>query len=150
MFELSDDAIATRPLHLVRFDTRFGNADQVWRTMQADAQWIIVPVGFGFAGDNVVLQGSDGSVRFKVAAHSEPGILNGIIGSHAAMQQFTDAPLGLSLLVEAQPAIDPKTLARTIKRSLFPQVVQAATMREVLDQGYRFNTALLGMYGFYG
>ncbi len=144
LFELSDAAIASRPLHLISFDSRFGNADQVWRAMQADPRWIIYPQGN--PGDDVVLQGTQGPVRFKIAAKSELGILNGIVGSHAALQRFSDAPLGLTLLVQTQSGTDPKAVGRAIEQSLFAQGVQATTMRELLDVSYRWGTAFLRMF----
>ncbi len=143
LFVLSDEAMANLPLHLIAFDSHFGNADQVWRAMQADPRWIITP--FGSPGDRVVLQGAEEAVGFKIAANSEPGLLNGIIGSQAAMQRFNDAPLGVALLVQARPGTDSQALGRAIEQSLFAQGVHATTMRELLDLGYRTNSAWIGM-----
>ncbi len=43
LFEPSDTAIASRPLHFIAFESRFGNADPVWQTMRAEPRWIIYP-----------------------------------------------------------------------------------------------------------
>ncbi len=143
LFELSDEAIAQRPVHLIAYDTSLGSADQVWRAMKTDPRWIIT--AYGSPGDTVVLQSGGKPVAFKIAANSIPGVLLGVIGSQAGMRSFSDTPLGVALLVQVRPGTDPRTLGRTIEQTLFAQGVHATTMAELLDLGYRANIAWLGM-----
>jgi putative ABC transport system permease protein len=137
LFELSDRLLTDPPIRITTRWQDFKTDDDIWRALRDNPRWVISD--FANPGDEIVMQGARGPVRFRVAANQQFGVLSGIIATSEALAPFSAAPLGVTLLLDAAPGTDADTLARRVERVLFAKGVDAATTRKLLDDGYRAN-----------
>jgi putative ABC transport system permease protein len=137
MFELSPSQFGSPPARLNAKDERFDSDGQVWTWVRDHPGWVIST--FGNPGSTVELQGDRGPVTLHVAATQQQGILDGIIGSPAALAPFNGGSLGETLLLDAKPGVRAEHLATMVERSLFSEGVDAATTRSLLEKSYRAN-----------
>src|SRR5213076_326374 len=125
------------PTRLIGRDKRFDADQEAWDWVRSHPGWVVTE--FGNPGQTVELQGKNGTVTFRIAGNQQGGILDGVIGSKAALAPFSTGPLGETLMLDAQPSASASRLATTVERSLFAQGIDAATTRSLLDKAYRAN-----------
>jgi putative ABC transport system permease protein len=144
LFALSDQALADPPVHLTGRERRFESDAEVWRALRRDPHLVVAP--FSGPGDEFTLRGVSGPVRLHVAATYPAGILDGVMASATALAPFDSAPLGATVLLRARPGVSAERLAVDIRRDLFGQAVDAETMSELLQQGYRENLLWVAVF----
>ncbi|MFN2543322.1 MAG: ABC transporter permease [Actinomycetota bacterium] len=136
LLEFSPSLMDEPPVFLTARDDRFDDVDAVWRAVQrAGSRWVVSD--FGNPGQYVTLQGSNGPVRFRIAANQSFGVLDGVIGTAAQFDPFAQESRGETLLVDTSDDAEPREVARRIERSLFSLGVDATTTERLLDKGYR-------------
>jgi FtsX-like permease family len=137
LFPLTDELRADPPVKLASLQDRFETEGQAWEAVEQDPS-LVVSV-FGNPGDEIHLRVPSGPVTFTIAANPQVGILDGVIGSEAALAPFDSAPRGVTLLVDTEPGAQVPDVAAAIERDLFDSGVDARPIRELLDEGYRAN-----------
>ncbi len=137
LFELTRSVLEDPPIRITALWQEFETDAEVWEALRADPRWVISD--FANPGDPIVMQGAGGPVQFRVAANQQFGVFSGIVATPEALAPFRTAPLGVTLLLDAAPGTDAGALARQVEQALFESGVDAATTRELLDDGYRAN-----------
>lgn len=137
LFEMRAELLDEPPIRITARWQEFETDEEVWRAVREDPMWIISD--FANPGDPIVMQGTGGPVRLRVAANQQFGVVSGIIATADALAPFSAAPLGVTLLLDAAPDTDADALARRVERALFSEGVDATSTRKLLDDGYRAN-----------
>jgi hypothetical protein len=143
LYAFSNEQLADPPVALFGRDDRFTTDAAVWQAVRDDPTWV---VSFLLApGEFVTLHGDHGPIRVRVAAQQLPGSLDGIIGSRAALTGFQGLPLENTTLIKLRPGRDPTVVAREIRRTAFPQAIDAAPTREPLEAFLAVAQTLISM-----
>src|SRR5262249_30274039 len=96
-------------------DPRFASDAEAFRAVASDPTWVIANWWAG-KGGSVSLYGQSGPVTFKVAGSFAEGILDGVVGSRAALTPFVGSASGATFLVRARPGVEAGALAGEIQR----------------------------------
>ncbi len=130
------------PVHLSSRDGRFSSDADVWQAVSANPRLVVYIGSNGDApGDLITVQGHNGPINLRIAGDEASSILNGIIASPATLADIATSPAGSTVLLSLKPGSDARALARDVERSLFAQGVQAASIRDILDQDYASSIA---------
>jgi hypothetical protein len=137
MYEATPEMVRIRPVRLSARLKTLGSDEAVWRAVARDPRLVIA--SYANPGDEITLRGAQGPVRLRVAANAQTGILDGVIGSREALAPFQTSSRGVVVMLDARPGTNAASLARRIERSLFAAGVDATSIRQLLDNGYRAN-----------
>jgi hypothetical protein len=131
LYQFSGDQLADPPVSLFGRDERFKTDAAVWQAIRDDPTWIVS--GIANSGQTVTLQGDHGPVRWRIAGQPLRGTVDGVIGTAAALAGFESRPAESTLLLKLQPGADANVVAREIRRSAFPEPIDATPTREMLE-----------------
>jgi putative ABC transport system permease protein len=105
----------------------------------------LVMNNFGSIGQCLQMQGSKGSVVFRIVGLQTFGILDGMFASEKTLEVFKGLPRGAAGLVALKPGVDASRVAKQIESELFAQGVDVTTTKALLDQNYRANRAFFSV-----
>lgn len=133
LYELTDAQLSAGRLPLIGRDSRFASDAAVWAAVKADPS--LVFSGTYQPGTSVAVIGNSGPVTMRVVGSFRSGFLAGLVGSAQALAPISSGIAGTTLLLRLKPGVNASAFALDVRKSQFPGGVQAATMRDLLDQG---------------
>jgi putative ABC transport system permease protein len=133
LYAMSDEQLAQSRLPFASYETRFASPSEVWASLRRDPSLVVS--GSYPVGADVEMIGAKGPQHFHVAARFSPGFLDGILGSQLTVAGLSPGPAGTTLLLRLRPGVDAVAFAIDVRRSQFPNGVEAVTTRQLLDLG---------------
>jgi putative ABC transport system permease protein len=134
MYELTPELVRNPPMgsDMTNRLPQFPNDAAAWRRVQNDPGWVFWT---RFNTDvRLTFVGPAGLVTRSVAGDVGDPILDGIIGSPQALAPFSYLPLGTTVLVKAEPGVDPRALAAQIHQALLPEGAEVTAISDLLRQ----------------
>ena len=134
LYELTPDQLRNPPVGSAMTNRlpQFPNDVAAWRAVENDAGWVFWT---RFNTDvRLTLMGSNGPVTRTVAGDVGDPLLDGIIGSPAALAPFGNLPLGTTVLVTTRPGVDSHAVAAQIRQALLPSGAEVTAISDLLRQ----------------
>jgi putative ABC transport system permease protein len=134
LYELTPELVGNPPMgsNMTNRLPQFPNDAAAWRRVQNDPSWVFWT---RFNTDvRLTFVGPEGLVTRWVAGDVGDPVLDGIIGSPQALRPFSYLPLGTTVLVKAQPGVDPHALAAQIHQALLPEGAEVTAISDLLRQ----------------
>jgi ABC-type lipoprotein release transport system permease subunit len=134
-YVLPDQPPDSAPVYVNVTEKRYHSNGEVWQAVRSAPRVVVFPSFSGVAaGNEVTVAGRNGPVRLHVAGTQAGTVLNGFIVAPVTLAELDTTPGGSTLLLKAKPGTDARALAKQVERSLFPQGVQATSIRDILEQ----------------